>query len=420
MSFARRMTSERGSALPVVVGVMLIIGILVSVIHQTSNRVAQTTTRERAEKRAFQAAEGGLHVANYRLNKMRPRRDECLTTQPTAAGGSSPCPATSWQNMGSGASYRYTVTRVLSAGSSECDLPTGLNYFDNDYRCITSVGTAGSQTRRVQAVVQVPRVAGMFEVEGLFGHGTVTSAQNLVANGEMASNTRVTLGSYSAPGPRIRLGGGATTTHPGLVTETRSAFETPTYDDRFEYVENTNNNNLLPTVGDPRLLSGRMFVGGSAFTYTIPAGTYSFCNVDFANAATLRVNGPGRAHIFIDSPTRPGSSCASGGNFTAHNSFDVVASDPGLVRIEMYDGTFEMKNSLTFTGTLYAPNTDVIFRNNATLTGAMVADTIQIMNNLTLTGQIPADLRLTAVRYSSGGWLECVRTPSGSSAGSGC
>ena len=39
MRLARRISSETGSALPVVVGVMLIMGILVSVISQVIQRV---------------------------------------------------------------------------------------------------------------------------------------------------------------------------------------------------------------------------------------------------------------------------------------------------------------------------------------------------------------------------------------------
>ena len=421
MSLLRRMSSERGSALPVVVGVMLIIGILVSVIHQTSTRVRETTTRERSEKRAFQAAEAGLHVATYRLNKMRPRRTECLTTQPTGFGGSSPCPATGAQNMGSGASYRYTVTRVLSSGSSECELPSGLDYFTYDYRCITSVGTAGTQRRRVQAVLQVPRVAGMFEVEGIFADGILSTSMNLAFNGELASNTQVNIGgSYSPPAPRVRLGGGATTNQPGLVTETRPAFETPQYDDRFEYAENNNQNSLLPTSGDPSLVGGRRLIGSNSFDLTLPGGRYSFCGITFGNAAVVRVNSP--VHIFIDSPSRPGNNCPVGstGNITANNTFDILASDPSKVRIEMYGGTFELKNSFNFTGTFYGPNTNVIFKNNADAVGAIVARTVTIENNFTMTGQIPADLRLTALRYGTSGWLECTRTPSGSSDGSGC
>ena len=437
MRLLRRISSERGSALPVVVGVMLIMGILVSVIHQTSNRVAATTTKERAEKRAFQAAEAGLHVAKYRLNKMLPEPEQCLTTQPVDPGAGTPCPATAWQSVGNDASYRYTVTRPLANGASECDLP---NTVDDDYyyRCITSIGSAGSQTRRVQAVVQIPANAGMFPVEGIFALGLLDARMNVSVNGELGSNTRVQIGSYDSPAPGVVLAPGGTRSPSSLPVEyLDEPFPGKVWDARFSASQTTNNNANWPTGGGRftlnsqwRELSAGSTIGTASAPLTIPAGTYNFCNVQMNNEVYLRPLGP--VKIYIDSPTRVGSGCrtnnsggTANGSFVANNGFVFKSSpaDAAMIHIEMYGGPgtqFLMKNNFEYVGTLYAPNSAIEFQNNATITGAMVGRTVSIHNNFTLVGDVPDGLVGEDLVYSSGAWIECVRTPSGSDDGSGC
>lgn len=435
MSIVRRLRSEQGSALPVVVGVMLIIGILVGVIHQTSNRVAQSTTKERAEKRAFQAAEAGLHVATYRLNKMLPDETECLTEAPVAVAATSACPATTPVSVGSGASYSYTVTRPLtSSGSTECEVPSGLDFDQFAYRCITSIGTARGQTRRVQAFVQIPLQANLFPVDGIFALGLLAANNNVTVNGELGSNTRVQLAGYNPPAPGIVLGPGGTRSPSSLpVTETLTEpFQGKVWAARFDasLVVPPNNNANWPTGGGRfnlnnwRELSGINATGSATTPYPIPAGTYNFCSVSMNNETHLRPLGP--VKIFIDSPDRPGSGCrANTGSFVANNNlfFKSSPADPGMIHIEMWGGPgtmFQMKNNLEYVGTLYAPRSGIEFQNNATITGAMVGETVSVFNNLTLTGAIPPGLTGGDQVYDSSTWIECTRTPSGSSSGSGC
>jgi type II secretory pathway pseudopilin PulG len=437
MTVLRRLRSENGSALPVVVGVMLIIGILVSVIHQTSNRVAESTTKERAEKRAFQAAEAGLHVAMYRLNKMLPEPEECLTTEPVDPGAGAPCPATPAMSVGSGATYSYTVTRPLTgAGSSECEVPSGLNFDDFAYRCVTSIGTAKGQTRRVQAFVQIPLQVNLFPVNGVFALGTLTAGQNLAVNGELGSNTHVGMGVITPPNPGLALPAGATRS-PTSVPITRvldAPFQGKTYDAHFtkSMTAPLPDNASWPTGGgtgftlnsQKRTLSGGSAIGSATTPLGIPAGTYNFCNVSLNNATYLRPLGP--VTIYIDSPARTGSGCDNNtGNFIANNNliFRSSPADAAMIHIEMYGGTgtrFEINNNFDYTGTLYAPNSTVEFKNNAAIQGAIVGRTVTMNNNLTLTGQIPEGLTGGEQEYSSSSWIECVRTPSSSSAGSGC
>ena len=436
MSLAARLRSEQGSALPVVVGVMLIIGILVGVIQQTSNRVAQSTTKERAEKRAFQAAEAGLHVATYRLNKMLPEETECLTETPVDPGAGAPCPATAAVSVGSGASYSYTVTRPLtSSGSTECDVPSGLDFDEFAYRCITSVGTARGQTRRVQAFVQIPLQGNMFPVDGIFGLGLVSANNNVTVNGELGSNTRVQLSGYNPPAPGIVLGPGGTRspTSMPIVETLTEPFPGKVWDARFaaSLVVPPNNNANWPTGGGRftlnnqwRELNGNNAIGSATTPFPIPAGTYNFCNVSLNNETHLRPLGP--VKIFVDSPDRPGSGCrANTGSFVANNNlfFKSSPADPSMIHIEMWGGPgtmFQMKNNLDFVGTVYAPRSEIEFQNNATIRGAMVGSVVDIFNNLNLTGEVPPGLTGGDQVYDSSTWIECTRTPSGSSSGSGC
>lgn len=437
MTILRRLRSDDGSALPVVVGVMLIIGILVSVIHQTSNRVAQSTTKERAEKRAFQAAEAGLHVATYRLNKMLPEEEECLTTVPMDPGAAVPCPATDAVSVGSGASFRYTVTRPLTdAGSSECEVPGGLDFDEFAYRCVTSVGTARGQTRRVQAFVQIPLQVNLFPVNGVFALGNLSIGQNVAVNGELGSNTHVGMGVITPPNPGLALPAGATRS-PASVPITRvldEPFPGKTYAAHFSksLVPPLPDNASWPNGGgtgftlnpQKRTLSAGSAIGSATTPLGIPAGTYNFCNISLNNATYLRPLGP--VTIYIDSPARTGSGCdANTGNLIAGNNLIFTSSpaDAAMIHIEMYGGPgtrFEINNNFDYTGTLYAPNSAVTFRNNAAIRGAIVGQTVTMNNNLTLTGQVPPGLVGGDQEYTSNSWIECTRTPSGSSAGSGC
>jgi hypothetical protein len=431
MTLPRRIAaSETGSALPVVVGVMLVVGMMASVIHVTSGQVRQSTTEERAEKRAFQAAEAGLHVARYRLNKSTPApaANQCFTTVPVTTGGD--CPQTSTpESMGGGASFRYTVTRVLTSGSGECDA-SGLDFVNNDYRCITAVGTAAGATRRVQAVVLAPRV-GMFPVEGIFGLDSMTVGPGSLTGG-IGSNGPVTVGTATGPytvtlGPSGTYSGPPKT--PTVLPENAvapvdpAAFEATDGDQPGE-----NNNSVIPyPLGSNREIN----VPTSTGTVTLPPGTYNFCDVYLGGATDLRAVGPGPVRIFIDSPYRSGSGCQPGsGDFVANSSFSFTSSppDPALVQIWMYGrpppapGTqFWLKNSSTFHGTIYAPQSAFRIDNASTVVGGVVARTVNISNFFTLNGNVPDDMTAGTQVYESDSWVECVRTGSSSSAaGAGC
>jgi Tfp pilus assembly protein PilX len=428
MTLVRRIASESGSALPAVVGVMLVVGILASVLHTTSRHVRQSTTEERAEKRAFQAAEAGLNVARYRLNKAMPipTPTQCFTTVPVTTGGD--CPqTTAAENMGSGASFRYTVTRVLTDTSTECDT-SGLDFEANDYRCITSIGTSSGATRRVQAIVAAPRL-GMFPVEGIFGLDSFTMGPGNL-NGGIGSNETVTVAS-SVTGPyTVTVGPGGSYSGPSghTLTTLPEDYVAPVSDAVFEATDGDqpgeNNNSVIPyPLGSNREIN----VPSATGTVTLPPGTYNFCDVYLNGAADLRVVGPGPVRIFIDSPYRPGSGCLAGsGDFVANNSFSFTSSppNPALLEMRMYGGPgtqFWLKNNSTFHGTLYAPRSAFKIDNASTVVGGVLAQTVNIQNFFTLNGNVPDGLTLATQVYESDGWTECVRTGSSTSAaGAGC
>jgi Tfp pilus assembly protein PilX len=426
----RRLAADAGTALPTVVGVMLAMGILAAVVHQTAGQVRKSTTGERAEKRAFQAAEAGLNVARYRLNMASPVPDptQCFTTVPVTTGGD--CPQTSAaESTGGGASFRYTVTRVLTAGSTECDT-SGLDFATNDYRCITAVGTSNGATRRVQTVVAAPKV-GMFPVEGIYALGSLSIGPGNL-NGQIGSNTSV---SAAAGGPYgVTLGPGANYSGTRPVTQLTEPVAAPVNAAAFEATDghqasngdqpNENDNSNLPFgVNAFREVS----ITGAFGPVTVPPGTYNFCNLSFGDATRLRAAGPGPVRVFIDSPFRPGSGCRGGtGSLVANAAFEFTSTppNPALVEVQVYGGPGTrvwMRNASTFHGTIYAPQSQYRVDNASTLVGGVVAGTVTISNFFNMTGNVPDSLTQTSAGYESDGWTECVRTGSSSSAaGAGC
>lgn len=442
MSGARRIRGQAGNALPVVLGVMLVLGILAALVFTNSIRVRDATTNDRSHQRAFQAAEAGLQVARYRLNKVVPASDKCLTDQPVAPSGGS-CPSTASINNGNGTSYAYSVTPVLTAGSTMCSLPSGADLANYDYRCITSVGTAGGVTQRVQSIFRSARTSGKFPVNGMvalskFGEsGTITINGDLAGNGAFKFSGSVTLANPVLLGPSGSVDPAST---PNTVQA--APYTAPVDVNAFVYTGGDNrdpakpphNDNLslypLPanvTFSAGRELAATNTVGSASNPWIIPSGTYNVCDISFGNKTYIQLAAGAAVKIYIDSPARPGSGCPSGtGNFTATNTFNFLnpSNDPAKLQIEMYGGSgtaFKVSNVATFYGTIYAPASSFESTGTGAWYGGVVADQVKTSNTFTLTGAVPPSLLNGTATYDSGSWFDCVRNPpAGGAQGAGC
>jgi Tfp pilus assembly protein PilX len=459
------MRSQDGVALPVASGLLLVVSILVVGFFTVSLRVNDTSVEDRSSKRALAAAEAGLQMAVYRLNQLNQTAsanvNSCLTTtwvpQPTGE-----CPGLT-ESLGNGAQYTYWVSQATASGSAGCVTLPGGQTSTSD-RCITSVGTVNGVSRRIQTrVLQQPTVSVPdFNNVGLVGKSLVYAWNSVNLTTDVGSNQEVRFensinvnddDSINVDGKIMLLTGGqyvkgnSVNVEGGTQTIT-TPYELPVPD--FEVPEQTANNNNAA-------LPNSVFEGGSSGRhlrrfqissgeYTMPPGTYHFCNVKLGNSVKWKFSHAGgqETKIYVDSPSRPDSVCAGqadpAGTFGADNSVEINKESgerEELLKIYMY-GTqyndtrsayswctdlnsgglpgecksdFMLDNSVQFYGSVYAPNSTVQAHNSVTLWGGIAADKIRFYNSITfyLTGPIIDEEAETSGAGAADrlGWTEC-------------
>jgi Tfp pilus assembly protein PilX len=467
--------SEEGVALPVASGMLMVVSILVVGFFAVSMRVNDTSVDSRSSKRALAAAEAGLQTAVYRLNLLNQsaaaNTTRCLTTTWVVPNVGGECPPQTG-SLGNGASYTYYVTPASTAGSAGCVTLVGVATSASD-RCITSVGTVNGVSRRVQTrVVQQPTTTiPDFNSVGLVGRSLVFAWNSVKMTSDVGSNTRVEFqnsievndndainvdgkvmlltGGQYVPGNSVNVEGGTQT-----VT---TPFDLPMPD--FEAAETTNNNGTLAldlTGGTSVWNPDTRRINLSSGEREIRPGTYHVCGVHLGNSVKLKFKHTGgeRTKIFVDSPSRTGSMCAApaqadpAGTFTADNSVEInkeAGEREELLDIYMH-GTahndtrnryswcndlqspaltgecksdFMLDNSVSFYGSVYAPNSTVQAHNSVKIWGSVAADKIRFYNSIefNLTGPVIDKQPETGATGAAArrGWAECrplATTPS--------
>jgi hypothetical protein len=463
--------SERGVALPVASGMLLVVSLLIGGFFTVSLRVNDTSADDRNSKRALAAAEAGLQVAIYRLNQLNQtvsttRSVSCLTTT-WVAPTSGNCPGVTEQ-LGNGAQYTYYVTH--EGGASGCVQLPGTSPTTLD-RCITSIGRAGGVTRRIQTrVIQEPILPDIGDV-GLIGKSLVFAYNSANLNTDVGSNVQVTFENsvnvydneaINVEGKVSLLEGGSYDYENSVKVDGGTQFIDTPFDlpmPDFELVENSNNNSTLPTDLGTAWNSTTRRITIASGEKTIRPGTYHVCGVTLGNSVKLKFShtGGARTRIFVDSPWRPGSMCStqsdiSAGTFTADNSVEInkeVGEREELLDIYMW-GTpnndvramyswcepihhptqtatcrsdFMLDNSVNFYGGVYAPNSTIQAHNSVRFYGATGADKIIFFNSVDffLTGAMKSKPDEAPGAAERKGWIECKSAPTtASDPESGC
>jgi Tfp pilus assembly protein PilX len=434
-SLRSRLTDERGIAVVVVLGVLVVISILAATLATVSIQSSHDSTRDRNSIRALAAAQAGLALANYRINALHPGDAQCVTDMVSSPNAGADC--TFSESVGNGASYTYYVTQKIPAGTG-CDSLPGTPT-DGTQRCITVTGTVAGAVRRIQARVSaLPGTPPLLPVHGLLGLDFVSAKNNMdFAEADLGSNRLIDVGNNDVFG-YAQLGPGATCNCGGADyggdVHSPSAFSLQT--PPIAGTESANNNAVLGA-GDGYTAATRSLV--MTHDLTLPAGDYNFCRVDFgghslspAAGATLR--------IFVDAPAavRAGSGCPNNttpptaspmwGELHGDNAASInPGGNAAHVQLFVYGwpptGSFASGwgvNTVTFSknngeldALVYAPNSIVnIAKNNGVLSGGVAAWQIYVKNN----ASFKWDANLTDVGSSPGtadqkGWFECRPQP---------
>jgi hypothetical protein len=169
-------------------------------------------------------------------------------------------------------------------------------------------------------------------------------------------------------------------------------------------------------------------VGGSI---TLGGGTYNFCKLTIANNGRLQIAPGAIVRVFVDSPERAGSGCAAGtGSFSAANNSTIENPSGAPQNLQLYvygfaNGTnvVDFSNSGAVAAAIYAPQSQIVFKNAASVTGAIAGRRVEFKNTVAFSwSSALTELRArTLTLFYRTAWKQCTpRQTSPSDPYSGC
>lgn len=464
-----RLSAEHGSALLIALMVMIVVAGLAAAAVTAAVQTNRTTDNDAFYKAASEAAEAGLQVATYRLNELNLQgtqgNSDCVGDVVEGPGTSYPLPSnglcqSSTYTMGNGSQYAYYMSPVLTAGAT-C---VGLTITSSDVysRCITAVGTAGPSNGaykitarsqiRTAAFAGLPlfQVAGVTGVQGvtISGNGSVggitasmEGSSNCNSAGINMNGNASSQGIELGPNAQLCTSGGASTgpvIHVPLQTYSPvSPGNSATTNSNYRITNGLAN----PVVSPDDQASGNITYNPSTrvlnlsgqSTLVLGGGVYNFCQITASGGANLEIASGVTSQVFIDSPTDPGSGCASGtGSITFSGGAQFLnlngSSNPIALQLYVYGDASNPNNSqVVFSGnaamygTLYAPDSNITLSGNGGVIGGVVGNYVTISGNGTewnsqagtIQGSISGGYYRTA-------WAQCSPTYSTSNPNAGC
>ena len=467
---------ETGVALATALAILAVLSVTSASLFAVSTRLSNSSTASRDAKRALAAADAGFEAAVFRMNELGDQDvDQCFATAATPAGtgtdpviGATPaageCPGVR-EDMGNGSRYTYYVTPELQNGDVCAGLP--VNYVDSagkvtvTQRCVTSVGESNGEVRRTQARVASYIGTQLFPIGGILAINGLTVNNTAIVSGVLGSNGQISLGNNSyvsggielgtASTPLPKLGSGSTLGGPITYrSEADGAFVLAPVDMGNTALENDNARitggqdsgsrvTYTDTAASPRTLT--IANNGSL---TLSGDTYNFCKIVLGNGAIVKVAAGARVRFFLDSPDRlaqgeagdcvptgmtsADARAAGWGGMMLGQGSNLTAGDPPAghaidFQIYMYGyangtHTVEFNNAVTMRAAIYAPNSNLTWKNTAGITGGVSASTVEFKNSAAFAWDGDSgdgdfslgDLRTDTVSvYYRMAWKECQR-----------
>ena len=458
-----RLRDETGLGLPVAMGVMLVVMILAALTVSQSDQIHRASEHDRGAKRALGPADAGVQRAAWRLAQTPVvTAGQCVVSSASgdsvvAALPGGACPAPVATAMGNGSSYTYVVSPELAAGATCAGETVAAGTYT---RCVTATGTAAGVTRRVQTRLRAQAVP-LFPPQGVVGRTSVEFNNSIYfetcpgdvpgiigTNGQLTTTNSVGFNtscggnaqswSHSlAPGAPAPSWGNSTTPNPVPSIPRTQPWTLPA----IAPWPATNNNAAIAGGGGVSWNAGTRTLSLTG-TLTLAAGTYDFCRVTLGNNGRIALAAGAQVKIYVDSPTRTGSTCAAGGGFlraensnginfpngndavrtaAARNLHVYVWGNPALEGGPTQCGDGQAYGSVTMchaagmTGVLYAPNSRVYLGQSIEYVGAIAADRVFFNNSVTF--RFPSGLHDgtagAAGTYTPERWTECRSTATG-------
>jgi hypothetical protein len=448
MSFLRRLTDDRGVALPVALSVLLVVAGLATVAARAAIVSNNQSFRDNNVKRAVQAANGGLGAAIYQINLMQPSFTQCvhkavsdgaLTNGALQADGW--CAAET-EDLGDGASYTVQVSGPTATTSS-----TGLSI---DRRKVVSFGTVNGVRRRATVTMNAGHGSPIFPPGyAIAVRDSITMKNNANISGHLGSNGSITIknnldvcGNVTpGPGKKATIGQNMNQCPGYNTTPAAEPFDLQPIDiSKATPNDNVRLTNMKAGSGTPQdTCSSCAKISWSSATKVLtidnatwnPSGdVYLFCRLDFKGG---KIQIPSRAtplFFYIDTPENCGGTSGMG-SVVLDGTFVNLYSPAQPIGIMVAGSATKAtsvdlpSNDATTPIGVYAPNSTVTQKNNVSFTGAVVAKTLDVKNNASFTwdnsiSNLLSGSNVRVYQIATGSYKECTGTPTTSAPDSGC
>ncbi len=434
---SRCAVTDDGFAMASVIIAMAVVLTVIGAVAAGALSTSSGVNRDESSLRAFQAAEAGAQTALHRINMIQPATTKCVTTTATSPQTHSNwCSPTAPETVGNGETFTYQTSVEIASGCTGTTFGSGTSE-----RCILATGTADGVSARVIMRLVSSSGGSPFPVAGILGVLGVTIGNNADVNLEIGSNGQITAGNNStlgnialwtnAPNPSISGTAGTITRVPQYILSPPNMLNPTNLQDS---AASNDNGRLLAGANPADSCSGGNGTGGTCYkntsgsrrtltfgnngSVTLGGGVYNFCAIKFGNNGQLNVATGAKLLIYLDSPDRAGSGCKSGqGGMTLGNNTSVSnpSGDPTAFQLVVYGSTANPKidwnNNIDLVGAIYAPNTDINFKNNAGFRGGVTARQVEIKNNGVWDSRVSALHFATTLVYFRGAWQQCSSAP---------
>jgi Tfp pilus assembly protein PilX len=348
-SLRRLRTDERGIAMIVVMGVMLVLSLLAAAAVTASMNFNQSSVKDSRVARAQAAANAGLEAGLYNLAKRGIAADQCLTNDATT-------PVSSWNTAnpgphcvtstntatGGNATYKFWVSPAFDAtvtGTTATQLQALQTACGGGSasaeRCITATGTASGITRRVRMRVSgkplFPIIGGFMGFQGVtftanpnWGGSNMYPAADVGTNNE---NGFFVGGNNTMTRPCNGTAGDTSASGNACTTGTKNLCITPSGTKCGGAGSGSGNQGYAATLSAPSIdelawdaskTSNAADVAATApagydkptrywnvtGTVTLQSGVYNFCSIRLQNNAKILAAANARVEIYLDSKRR--------------------------------------------------------------------------------------------------------------------
>jgi len=410
---------ERGSIVPTVIGVLALTLLIGGVGMQQAGSANDSANRDRGVKRAIAAAEAGIDVAVYRMQKLKPTDSQPCVLRNVTTGALSltgyPAGQT-WcalvdETLGGGDTFEYRVSAPFTGSDGK------------SRRTVVSSGLSGGVRRRVALSTLTgasPLFAGFGVSSGeqfdISGFGGVTG--NARSNKDIYLSGTGGVCGNAVPGPtpyKVRLGGFGQITCGGSSTSAVAPFAL----DPVVIPAGADSDNYRVCTLDP--CSGASFVNrkvkvSGSTPLVLRGNNYVFCGILLDGSGNLRFEplvAGSPVRVYIDTPANCGGA-ATGMTLSGSGAFESASTDPTKLQIYVVGS-----DPVQFSGSggavaaaIYAPLANIVLSGSGGVKGAIAGKKVTLSGSggLTYDSAVSQILGSGSLAREQGSFRECAAT----------